>query len=411
MGEDGGRRQGVHTVVLRVCADGDGSCSRPVAATFHTPKCNKLLHLDYLYMEKAPRRGHKFQYLLVIKDDASGYVQLCPTVTCDAASVVEALVAWCSTFTIFDMLNSDGGSHFTSSIIRDLTDRLGATHHIVTPYAPFANGTIERENSTVLTCMRILLFKQGRETSDWPYLVPAVQLACNALKRERLGWNTPQEVFTSRKPHSVLSHIFVPDDGFISLDMDSIDVQSQVQQIADEVDRLEEIIADRRYRRSSKDVIPTFRVGEFVLVARVTSQIVSKLQWRWRGPYRVMEVVDTHSYLVKHIQAPDDRTPERVHARRMLHLCNVDSPWSEEMLMLASRLSDGFEVDKIVSHRVHDDEHQFEVQWKPVGGVADVSWEPVLRLYQDVPRLVKNFVKSMSLPERKVLKKVLGLSR
>ena len=163
----------------------------PLAATFHTPKCNKLLHLDYLYMEKAPRRGHKFQYLLVIKDDASGYVQLCPTVTCDAASVVEALIAWCSTFTIFDMLNSDGGSHFTPSINRDLTALLGATHHIVTPYAPFANGTIERENSTVLNCMRILLLEQGRETSDWPYLVPAVHLACNALKRERLGWNTP----------------------------------------------------------------------------------------------------------------------------------------------------------------------------------------------------------------------------
>jgi len=72
------------------------------------------------------------------------------------------------------------------------------------------------------------------------------------------------------------------------------------------------------------------------------------------------------------------------------------------------------EVEEILDYRVHDDEHQFEVQWKSVDEDADVSWEPVLRLHQDVPRLVKNFVntsKVLTMKQRKALKKVLGLSR
>ena len=177
----------------------------PLAAMFHTHVRNRLLHIDYMFVEEPrPTATHKFKYLLVIKDDASGYVWLRPTETCDSRSVAHVLVEWCSTFGVFDMLNSDGGTHFTSSIIRELTETLRIDHHIVTPYTPFANGTIERDNSTVVQCLRILLIETDTDMSDWPYLLPTVQSACNALRRERLGWSSPQHVFTSHDPYSAL---------------------------------------------------------------------------------------------------------------------------------------------------------------------------------------------------------------
>ena len=196
-----------------------GKVPVPLASTFHTNICNRLLHLDFLFMAAPRERSeHGFRYVLVVKDDASGYVWLRPTKTCDARSVVEVLLEWCSVFGVFEMLNSDGGSHFTATVIGGLTERLAAAHHIVTPYAPFANGTIERENSTVLNCMRAMLVESGVDESEWPYLLPVVQLSCNMLKRERLGWNSPLRMFTSRESRSALADMFPADpDRFVSV--------------------------------------------------------------------------------------------------------------------------------------------------------------------------------------------------
>ena len=190
--------------------------------------------------------------------------------------------------------------------------------------------------------------------------------------------------------------MYLPDpERFVSVDLDDPRIQQHVQTIREEVDRMEEYIRVHQSRRSRPGVVSTFKVGEVVLVARAPSQISSKLQWRWRGPYTIVGVVDTHSYMVERFIGPKDE-PERVHARRLLRVSGVSTPPTARMLHLASKLSDGFIVDRIVAHRVRDEEHQFEVHWQPVGDHVDVTWEPALRLYEDVPGLVKSFVRSSS---------------
>ena len=59
------------------------------------------------------------------------------------------------------------------------------------------------------------------------------------------------------------------------------------------------------------------------------------------------------------------------------------------------------------------EEHQLCVRWKPNGDQVDVTWEPLLRLYQDVPEMVKKFVqrsRSLSRRERVEAAELLGIT-
>jgi hypothetical protein len=63
---------------------------RPLGTQLHATKLNEILHFDYLYTGSS--RDGKYQYLLLLKDDLSGYLWLVPCRTADAAATVGALM-------------------------------------------------------------------------------------------------------------------------------------------------------------------------------------------------------------------------------------------------------------------------------------------------------------------------------
>jgi Integrase zinc binding domain len=75
---------------------------RPLGTQTHATKPNEILHFDFLYI--ALLRDGKYQYLLLLKDDLSGYPWLVPCCTGDAAATVDALMRW---FAVFDVVQMD----------------------------------------------------------------------------------------------------------------------------------------------------------------------------------------------------------------------------------------------------------------------------------------------------------------
>jgi hypothetical protein len=57
---------------------------RPLGSQLHTAKPNEILHFDFLYIGLS--RDGKYQSLLLLKDDLSGYLWLVPCRTADAAA-------------------------------------------------------------------------------------------------------------------------------------------------------------------------------------------------------------------------------------------------------------------------------------------------------------------------------------
>jgi hypothetical protein len=63
---------------------------RPLGTQINAIKPNEILHLDFLYIGLS--RDGKYQFLLLLKDDLSGYLWLVPCRTADAVATVDALM-------------------------------------------------------------------------------------------------------------------------------------------------------------------------------------------------------------------------------------------------------------------------------------------------------------------------------
>ena len=77
--------------------------SRTLEKNPHEREPNEVVHFDYLYtgesaMDNGIDAADRFQYELVILEDASGYTWLRTSGVCMVNGTVEELVRWCATF-------------------------------------------------------------------------------------------------------------------------------------------------------------------------------------------------------------------------------------------------------------------------------------------------------------------------
>jgi transposase InsO family protein len=108
--------------------------SRPLGTQLPTTKPNEILHFNYLYIWLS--RDGKYQYLLLIMDDLSGYLWLVPCHTADAAATVDALMRWFAVFGVVLLWISDRGSHFKNEVLRRVQKELKAKYHFTTANCP-----------------------------------------------------------------------------------------------------------------------------------------------------------------------------------------------------------------------------------------------------------------------------------
>jgi Integrase core domain len=95
---------------------------RPLGTQLHATKLNEILHFDLLYIRLS--RDGKYQYLLLLKDDLSGYLWLVPCRTADAAATVDALMRWFAVFGVVLLWISDRGSHFKNEVVQRVQKEL-----------------------------------------------------------------------------------------------------------------------------------------------------------------------------------------------------------------------------------------------------------------------------------------------
>jgi hypothetical protein len=89
---------------------------RPLGTQQHAIKLNEIMHFYFLYIGLS--RDRMYQYLLLFKDDLSGYLWLVPCRTADAAATVDALMRWFAVFGVVLLWISERGSHFKNKVVR-----------------------------------------------------------------------------------------------------------------------------------------------------------------------------------------------------------------------------------------------------------------------------------------------------
>ncbi|KAG2789690.1 hypothetical protein PC129_g11034 [Phytophthora cactorum] len=151
-----------------------------------------------------------------------------------------------------------------------------------------------------------------------------------------------------------------------------------------------------------------FDIGDYVLYAEVWQHTRSKLRAKWCGPAQVTATVSNWIFEIQNMITGQRK---EAHASRLKLYTDASLNINEDLLLHVAHNSEGHVVDSLLKARYNMNEkhHEIKVHWRGLDEIED-SWEPAVTLLQDVPVVVKAFVrKHIKLAPVKALVKELGI--
>lgn len=388
---------------------------RPLATALHASGVNEVLHFDFLYMEGLRGRTSKttepaWKYVLVLKDDFSGFVELVPSTGADSSTTVTALLDWFKRFGIVQQWVSDQGSHFMNEVMAALRERLRCDHHFTVAYAPWSNGTVERVNREVLRTSRALLQEWGLRPQDWPSVLPIVQSCLNAAGSRRLNGLSAVQVFLGREVRRPLDTLFGVSDAKLKSrrPITPEEFEAWFKELQDALERVhKEVDSTRsatRTRPGEQEV--NFGIGDFVMLAKPTRVHGNKLSCQWRGPMRVRSCASPLVFEVEDLVSKD---VVKAHAERLKLYHDKSLKVTKDLEDFVRRKDGVYEVEAIREAKTVDGQWKFRVSWMGFAAEED-TWEDCRTMFEDIPEEVKRFVECLPKgADRKALKRYLGL--
>ena len=243
------------------------------------------------------RRGNK--YIISLTDILSKFVITKAVRDCTTDTAAQFLQAVICQYGTPKSLLTDNGTHFTSTMMNQLLQRLGITHLFSTPYHPQTNGQIERFNST-LDAKIAALSNQSR--SDWDDQLPFVTFNYNSTLHSTTK-TIPFELMYGRSPvfpcdpqHPLVS--FPPAPQYFH------NLHGYLSDLTD-VTRRNITGTQQRYksRFNANRSNPVYQINDLVLVKTIRSR--HKFDIRHEGPFRIIQRIGDKTYVVQHTHISD----------------------------------------------------------------------------------------------------------
>lgn len=239
------------------------------------------------YQENYQVKNDLKEYIIVLIDAFSKFVLLYHTRKIDSASVIKALRQSVSLFGAPSTLIADQGRSFVNSDVKQFCHKHQINLHIIATGAPRANGQVERVMS-VLTNM-LTATELGERT--WQDAILDIQLAINCTVH-RVTRSSPLELLIGKvaRPLSLV----VPTESIIG--QNNIDLENMPDRAA------QNMIKSAQYDKSrfdkGKAKIKLLSKGDLVFIQNEPRH-QTKLSPKFRGPLRIIEVLDHDRYLLK----------------------------------------------------------------------------------------------------------------
>ena len=115
-----------------------------------------------------------------------------------AARITEELVKLFSTLGIPEVLHSDQGQNFESTVLKDTLEAFGVRKSRTTAYHPQGDGMVERLNRSLLQLLRVYVDK---EPANWERYLPLVLYAYRTAVHSSTGVS-PFVLMFGRQPRS-----------------------------------------------------------------------------------------------------------------------------------------------------------------------------------------------------------------
>jgi transposase InsO family protein len=103
------------------------------------------------------------------------------------------------------ILRSDNGGEYTSKEFKDFCRDVGIKRELTTPYNPQQNGVAERKNRTIMEAVKAMIHDQDLPMHLWVEAARTTVYVQNKISHSALGFKTPEEMFTRKKPE--VSHL------------------------------------------------------------------------------------------------------------------------------------------------------------------------------------------------------------
>ena len=134
----------------------------------------QMLAVDVL---EVPMSSHGNRYLLVLQDYFTKWAEAIPMPDQTTERIVRVLIEVFSHFGIPEILHSDQGRNFESTILKKTCSAFGIVKSRTTSYHPQGDGMVERFNRTLLQLLRAYVQQQSDWESQLPLLLYAYRTA------------------------------------------------------------------------------------------------------------------------------------------------------------------------------------------------------------------------------------------
>lgn len=144
----------------------------------------EIVSMDFLKLDKA--KGG-YEYVLVVTDHFTRYVQAYGTKTKSAKSAAEKLYNnYILTYGFPRQIHHDRGKEFDNTLFRRLHQLCGIKSTKTTPYHPMGDGQTERMNRTIINMLKTL---NETEKSRWKDHLPKLVFAYNSTINKSTGYS------------------------------------------------------------------------------------------------------------------------------------------------------------------------------------------------------------------------------
>ena len=342
------------------------------------------LHVDFIGPINV--EGNNTNYVLVVLDSFTRFVELFPTPNNTAKTALECLIHHFGRYGTPLSIKTDGGSEFISDLNEQLSKTAQFAKIKTTAYSKQENSIVERANKEVFRHLRGILYDEGM-TYEWDKYLPFVQRIMNASTHSSLGVSPAQLLFGNSID---LDRGILYDDSLqtnnssesseINLSdwiTEKLEVQKKLLNIAKK-HQVEVDTTNTINRANFKEITgkTDFPINSYVL-ARYKSSLKnnrapSKVLMPWRGPFRVVDK-QGDTYTIHNL--PEDKY-EEYHVsflKPFVYDPNVTDP-----RLVANKDVGFFDIERVLAHTGKDKKvstYKFLIRWKGYDPSHD-KWEP-----------------------------------
>ena len=253
---------------------------------------------------EVPLSRNNNRYLLVLQDYFTKWADAVPLPDQTAARITGELTKIFSQFGHPDVLHSDQGRNFESTILAQTLQAFGVQKSRTTAYHPQGDGMVERFNRSLLQMLRTYVNTQD----EWEQYLPLVLYAYRTSAHASTG-ASPFLLMFGRNPAA--STRFSAPTAF-----DTLSYPAHLQaKLAEFRDFIETNLAAAGHNQKrfydSRTSTPSFSVGNLVWLSIPTA---GKLDPRWEGEWFVKSTQNPVN-----VEISNGKTTKVVHANRLRH--------------------------------------------------------------------------------------------